>query len=222
MPINRNIGARDIYLNELREGRIPEERQARFCFSKQETSDNETVSLGFMAAHEDMVSATNLTHFELTLIKLEGLYLDTYDWTMPTTEEEAQERLIELGLEFIECVKRYNVQRFEEIIDSGFNVNFVHPKLGVAAIHLLARTAGQPGMDGRSIVDIFMKADDINFLLKTEKSQETASMIARRNPVGRKMYEFWCEQEQRQATRDAIDWADYTKDWHDPFASPKP
>lgn len=201
------------YLKALRAGDIPEEKQATFIFSKNE----EGISLGFLGSSEMDFELAEAERLFAINLKLEELYQNTNDWKMPEAEEEQQEKLIELGIEFIECVEGKIGQplrpsRFEEIIESGFNVNFVHPKKGISVIHCLARGASE------RLTKAFLKADNIDFLLKTVGSQETASMIARRSPVGGSWYKFWCQREQRQAKRDDIDWAEYTKDWHDPFA----
>lgn len=110
--------------------------------------------------------------------------------------------LFEIGLQFIEAVENLDVKRVEEIATSGFNVNFVHPVFRDAAIHRVAQTRS------RNLLRAFLKAQDINFLLK-DSFGRLPSTIAEARHTDKVIQRFLQTKERQQAIAQGLDWEAY-------------
>lgn len=137
-------------------------------------------------------SAGDSEFFEISiLIELLGLSSDQTKDVIRVMDEK-DKKLFEIGMEFIQCARKGRVTRLAEIARSGFNVNFVHPTHGRAAIHDIA--AG----GSRRLLRAFLSADDIDFLAR-DRDGRLPSEIAidsNRDAVIRRFFEA----KERQAT----------------------
>lgn len=139
---------------------------------------------------------------EVTLIEKLLQEKTTERLSMNITREEKERKLVQIGVNFVDATFNADTKRFREIVSSGFNVNFIHPIKGYAAIHCIAH--------GRSriLIHAFLKAKNIDFLLKA-KNGEVPSQIARRASGDFRLVRFWETMEKRQAKQRKIDWHTY-------------
>lgn len=181
----------NFYSEALRAGKVPLASQAVF-------SAKRGGALGFLSSSDR--EARPPSEME-NLAALLGIGADDKQ-KLDNMIRRKEQKLFELGMEFLEASKSMQVERVAEIAGSGFNVNFRHPMFDYAAIHQIAR----PRL--RALVHAFLKADNIDYLLK-DREGRTASVIAKTYHNDRVLHRFFETKERQQARAQGIDWDVY-------------
>lgn len=109
-----------------------------------------------------------------------------------------EEKIFELGMEFLDTVNTGNFDRCMELLNSGVPVNFQHPRTRETALHIAA------GNTGWAWIKALNEHKDINFLIRDRQGKlpwDNANFFA----LDPKLADYLAEKTRAQAARDGVD-----------------